>query len=88
MRREYEFRTLEMHLRLRQATQNNIVFLWTAILKHHSKCKTKIYNKHTQKNKRESKHNTTESYQITIEKSKRGKERKKSTKTNLKHLRK
>ena len=54
--------------------------------KPHGKHKMKSYNRYTHKKKRESKHNTEVSHQLTWEKNKRGREEKRPTKTNPKQL--
>ena len=55
----------------------------TAISKRHQNCKPKNYNRHAKK-KKQPKHNTKDSHQITKELNKSGREEKRPTKTNPK----
>ena len=56
------------------------IVIYIAIYEPHGNQKTKIYNRHTQKKRKESKHKTKDSPQITREVSKRRKEQKRTTK--------
>ena len=68
----------------RPATSNNIVYIKTAIAKPHGNHKLKIYNRYAKK-KKEPKHNTKDSLQITRE-GKKERKKKIPTKTNPKQL--
>ena len=70
----------------RPATENNLVYIYIAISKPHGNCKPKIYNRYAQKKKKQSKHNTKDSYQITREQKRKG--RKKTYKNKSKTINK
>ena len=84
-RGEYTCRISEMHQKLRDQ-QHNLVYIQTAISKPHGNCKAKIYNRYTQQKKKESKHNTKDSHQITGEQKRNG--RKKTYKNKYKTINK
>ena len=62
------------------------VHIQIAISKPHGNHKLKIYNRYTQIKKKELKHDTKVSHQITREEGKRGKEGERPTETNPKQL--
>ena len=83
--KEYKSRIFEMHLKLKDQQLKTIMYISMYRLLYQNLVVTanqkSIIDIHTKK-KNESKHNTKDSHQITREQNKRGREEKRSTKTN------
>ena len=88
MRRgEYKCRILEMHLKLRGQQLKTKLYIYRLLYQNlivTTNQKSTI-DRHAKK-KKQSKHNTKDSQQITREENKRGREEKRPTKTNPKQL--
>ena len=86
-RREHKCRRLEMHLKLKDQQLKTILFIYRMLYQNlmiTTNQKSTI-DTHTKK-KKESKHNTKISHQLTREENKRVREEKRPTKTNPKQL--
>ena len=68
---EYKCRIFETHLKLRDQQPKTIMHIYRLLYQNHGNRKPKIYNRYTHKRK-QSKHNTKDSHQITREQKRKG----------------